>query len=519
MQKLFVGLREAGSRFRAREEDDSVINVHRLTERAGTLYEKLRYLVDYKEERHIRRSAIERIIRRKLFFEETSADIGLALIQELIAGGYLANNTIAEGDAGRIDAIITRYRLLQNGWSLSFRESQTAKRFLGNLLGSEIESYFFPRDIEDLTARAFAEGVRGSLKAERLAVSEDALQWQILLSCYRSLFNADDEALRFVFWNTAYPDWNVANEGEVAVIAESSPGAIAGIEDALKHPLGFRLIPKLSNQAIYFSLIYEIIRTYGVEAERVLSDPELLSEFSRAFLGKHYRQQFRKSQNNALRAVLYVFLTKILLAVALEIPYALYVLGGITNYLPLALNIVIHPLLLMTATLPLRPLGERNTKAVIAGVEAVCRGTTLSPIRIKAKEGGFLQSLFLLAYGLLFLIVFSAVISGLRALSFDVINILLFLVFLALVSFFALRIRNGAKKWRVREEDERLSILAFNLLILPIIRVGRWLSRTFSAINVFVFVMDFIIETPFKLILKFSDAFVAFLREKQEDIY
>jgi len=41
---------------------DTFINVNKLTEKAGAAYEKLRYLIDYKDERHIRRSAIERII-------------------------------------------------------------------------------------------------------------------------------------------------------------------------------------------------------------------------------------------------------------------------------------------------------------------------------------------------------------------------------------------------------------------------------------------------------------------------
>ncbi len=68
-------------------------------------------------------------------------------------------------------------------------------------------------------------------------------------------------------------------------------------------------------------------------------------------------------------------------------------------------------------------------------------------------------------------------------------------------------------------EDTRTLALAFNLFALPIVRAGRWLSRTFSSINLFVFVLDFIIETPFKLLLHFSDTFVSFLREKQEDVY
>ena len=85
---------------------DELININRITERAGAFYEKIRYLVDYKEERHIRRSAIERILKRKIIFEGAEKNLGMLLIQELIAGGYLANNAIAERNATTIEKII-----------------------------------------------------------------------------------------------------------------------------------------------------------------------------------------------------------------------------------------------------------------------------------------------------------------------------------------------------------------------------------------------------------------------------
>ena len=49
-------------------------------------------------------------------------------------------------------------------------------------------------------------------------------------------------------------------------------------------------------------------------------------------------------------------------------------------------------------------------------------------------------------------------------------------------------------------------------------RAGEWLSRTFSSINVFVLILDFIIETPFKRLLNFVNQFLMYLREKGEAI-
>ena len=122
-------------------------------------------------------------------------------------------------------------------------------------------------------------------------------------------------------------------------------------------------------------------------------------------------------------------------------------------------------------------------------------------------------------YTLLFGVSFGILLAILILLNFNLLSIVLFLFFLTLVSYFGLRIRYNAQKWVVSTDDDRALALFWNFLTLPIVRTGRWLSRTFSAINIFVFTFDFVIETPFKLILGTFDAFVSFLKEKKEDPY
>jgi len=84
-----------------REASESLITVHRLTKKAGVLYEKLRYLIDYQEEHHIRRNAIERILKR-------NGD----LLHELVTGGYLFEQYASEIAASEIRAILEKYRAL-----------------------------------------------------------------------------------------------------------------------------------------------------------------------------------------------------------------------------------------------------------------------------------------------------------------------------------------------------------------------------------------------------------------------
>lgn len=499
-------------------EDTASVNVNRLTEKAGAAYEKLRYLVDYKEERHIRRSAIERIIKRKIIFEK-GEDIGLSLIQELIAGKYLPNNSIPESSAQEVEAIISKYKTLERHLSENLRREPRVRNILISFMGSEIEEFFFPNNEDDFVVDAFYDSIKDFVRVE-VPLEPSFIGTQILVACYRSLLNADDETLRYKLWlKQVRVDWRtLQDDSAISEIATHFETIWNNIFIAQSDPLSFRILPKLGNYAIYFSIIREIIRAYGAESERIIGDHEALDRFTREFLEKNYKSQFSKARGSAVRAIIYIFMTKMLLAIALEVPYQMYFLRSI-EYLPIATNVLFHPFLLFLITVSVKKLDDENTKAIESGVHSVLSGENIRLIKINSKQTGFFNSLFLFFYSILFLIVFGAIILFLEKLHFSPVSIFLFLCFLTLVSYFALRIRHSANRWKVARDDTRTTALAFNLFSLPIVRAGRWLSRTFSSINLFVFILDFIIETPFKLILHFSDTFVSFLREKQEDVY
>ncbi len=497
--------------------DDAFINVNKLTEKAGAAYEKLRYLVDYKDERHIRRSAVERIIKRKIIFEKGDSS-GISLIQELITGRYLANNAVPESAGKEIEKIISAYKTLELNLSEGFRQESKTKGTLVSLMASEIEEFFYPNNEDEWVAEAFYASVKNSIKTDQ-GVSDSFLGNQALIACYRGLLNSDDETLFYKLWRRFVPkEWIIYGGAEMKEFAAHVPELWHEINRELSEPFSFRLLPKLANDSIYFSVLRELVRAYGAESGRVLSDPEAVNQFTGDFLEKNYKRQYAKARGSAARAVLYVFLTKVLLAIAIEFPYQFYVLNEI-EYLPLASNIIFHPVLLFMITLSVRPPGEANTKAIEAGVGKILSEGIHSPIKINARQGASLNAIFLFCYAILFLIVFGFIEVVLNRLDFSPVSMLLFLCFLALVSYFAMRIRHSANRFKVVREDDRTIALAFNLFALPIVQAGRWLSRKFSSVNVFVFVMDFIIETPFKLILQFSDAFVSFLKERQEEVY
>ena len=112
---------------------------------------------------------------------------------------------------------------------------------------------------------------------------------------------------------------------------------------------------------------------------------------------------------------------------------------------------------------------------------------------------------------------FWGIIAVLNILHFNIVSMMFFILFLTLVSYFAFRIRHNAKRWRVIKEGGAWGTIG-NVLALPIVNAGRWMSQSFSAINFVVFLLDFVVETPLKFILNFSNEFISYLKERVEEI-
>ena len=90
-----------------------------------------------------------------------------------------------------------------------------------------------------------------------------------------------------------------------------------------------------------------------------------------------------------------------------------------------------------------------------------------APIRVYARYTEF-TSVFATVYFLLVLGVFGAIVMALQLLHFSIVGMVLFMFFLALVSYFAYRIRSNARRWRATGQDSTL-ILIGNMLTVPIV--------------------------------------------------
>jgi hypothetical protein len=234
---------------------------------------------------------------------------------------------------------------------------------------------------------------------------------------------------------------------------------------------------------------------------------------------------FRKKLYRVVgRAVLFLFITKMLLALILELPYDVYILGGI-EYLPLGINIAFHPIFLAIIGITIRIPTKRNTARVIDLVRSVVNEDETEArmeviFRIKRPwTQGVLGKVFTTMYTFTFLLTYGLIGWFLATvLDFNALSISLFLFFFSLVTFFGIKIRQSVHELLVVQRQGGVIGTLFDFFLLPVVRVGRWISLQSPKVNVFIFFLDFIVEAPFKLAIEMVEGWVAFTREKKEEL-
>ena len=517
--KLLTSLKKPARQDDIANKDEFYVKVNELAKKAGMFYEKIRYLIDYKEEHTVRRNAIQRILKRNLFFK-TEGKVAQLLINELVRGGYLESGSFLESRISYVQGIIDKFLSLQNSLVyITGGDLAINKKIIG-LTASEIEIYLFGNKIEESVFTAFYETAKDNIKLSQIAINDDEKDAQIYIACLRSLLKADEQTIAYRLWLKFLPNWtNIKNISEIQEIARIFPSIQSKIAAELGDNLSWRIARKLKNQAVYFNIIKDIVERYGADSEQILDNPASLEKQTKNILEGKYKKENSRIRKSALRAIIYILFTKTILAFILELPYDLAVLEKI-YYPALIINVLFHPFLLFLITYTIKPLGDKNTDLIISGLKTVIYEKEIPSIQIRGRKSkNFLYFIFLILYGFIFLLSFGAVVFILDKLNFNFMSILLFTFFLTLVAYFGLRIRYIAKNWTISSDKERSLYFLGNILVMPIVEVGRWLSQKFESVNILIFIMDFIIETPFKVVLSVFDSFISFLKEKREEMY
>lgn len=504
--------------------DEDRIKVGELSSKLVSIYERIRNAVEYHEEHLLRRNAIARILKRRFVRGVTGEEIARPLVEELIRARYLPNDKLPERIIEDIQIIIDKHITLINTASVDKRSKAKRQIFqwILGIMASELEEFLIPHHRERALVDAMFRLAQKEMifLDERLPEKERDIQ--IYLAVHRSLLKADFIWLRYQLLKLYYPDWATNDPDTIREVAGRFSALKNDIEKTLKHRLAPYLARHLQPYSVLFWILKDILEKEPKRAEKILSNPNIFNDFIKEACSSRYQKSYIVLRRSAVRAVIFIFFTKIILAFILEVPFDYYVEGSI-DWRPLAINVFFHPLLMMLIAATTRVPSQKNTERITEGMYWLVYGKgqekiIFKPVKIPGVttvKGLMINTL----YAVMYLITFGIIFWGLNSLGFNIVNGLLFVLFLSLISFFGIRIRQSARELNVLRKKENVISILFDFFTLPIVHAGRWISLKSSKINIFVFILDFIIEAPYKMIVEVFDDLVSFIREKKEEIY
>lgn len=466
-------------------------------------YEKARNAVEYRDEHSIRQAAIERILKRRIFLNQSNIKIANLLLKELVWARYIDENKINEKKINTFKNIIEKYReaglLVPNSLKSSI---------LVGLCACEIdESLNF--EPENQIIINYVSATMESL-IEIDGCENDDKSIQIYIATERGFARNSEILIRYKLLKVLLPKW-------------TDPSKLLEVLDVIDKHLNHKhkdiIRRKVMQISPPFNLISDLFLNNTDNLNEILNDSEKLNFKLSETLVNKYKETKDKVLRASKRSIIYIFFTKMIMALLIEIPFDILI--GTVNFVVLAINILFPPSLMILFNSRFKLPDENNTDLMIEKVNKYLFSKNLESEKVKVvikNDKSTTENIFyyiFLATSILFI---SGLIYLLNLLDFNIVSQIIFLFFLSVVSFFAYRVKEISNDYLLSEasNDSFLETL-LDYIFLPIIKSGQWLSGQVSKINILSFIFDFIIEAPLKTFLEIFEQWLHFVRVKKEE--
>ncbi|OQA03051.1 MAG: hypothetical protein BWY68_00850 [bacterium ADurb.Bin400] len=389
-----------------------------------------------------------------------------------------------------------------------------------NWLACEIDEILKPHPDPNVLVNYVYSTIEKNIKTGDARISAADNETQCKLAIFILVFKPDTPLLQFWAIRRAYPEWSSWSVDEVKRFARSFDPYYNKVDKILLNPLRKRYLQFAKRYIAPFILLNKLVNSNKINLHTVQEKPALLKNLLVELYDQEVVEARQKVWRGTTRALLFVFLTKISLAFILEVPVDRFLTGEI-NYLSLGINVYLPPLLMLVAGTFVKAPPAQNRMVVADAVSNILYHDKINNSTFvikKKKTGSGLEDFFDVFYLLFSGLVLVGVVRLLLYLHFNFLSIILFFFFVSVVSFFSFRIRTMALELAMRRAGDGGLTSWVEFFFLPFIQTGKLISEKFAQSNPFILALDFLIEAPFKSIMKILGLWFKFINAKKEEI-
>jgi len=526
-QELINKYKEWWSSIQPKENPSPTVHVDEIAAGVASFYERIRGIIEWREEHLLRKTAIERIFRRRLLLKKEGEKIAGFLTLELVRGGHFKNDSIPETKVEEVQRSVDKYTLiLEKSVSKTDQEKEILQKWIMGIAACEIEAILDPPIKQEALIDYMTE-----LMKDRIVINEGPLvisgmqesekYIQIYIACQRALFKLDNSLIIYYILKRKYPDWLKLPQLDIEEITANISTLKNAIEKALFHPWSDRFYNVCEKYDTPYLILGDILEKNPSGAEETIANPEALETAIKDAYGERFAKLKKRLNRAAVYSTLSIFLTKIFAAFLIEVPVDRYITHAF-DYQVLGINIIFPPLLMLFLVVTIKPPKPQNLQRVIMETIKIAYETEKKDsyeVRSPAKRNRLISSIISSIYIITFLGTYGGIIAILSSLNFGLISMAIFLLFFSLISYAGVKIRQRARELTIDDEKETFLSSIFDFFSLPIIRMGKWFSAQWEKYNTLVIILNSLVDMPFQVFIEFLEQWRYFLKEKKEEIH
>ena len=497
----------------SREERQSKAEKVNVVGAGGALtaaYEQLRNAAENTEEHLLLQKAVRRFYRQLFVTRDESlvAQSGNELAVELTLAGYVQNDSLSRDQVEQISTLAVKYyeAYVQLLGRRSLAITHVSKWTL-DVLAVEVESIISDHGNEQVFIEfAYAE-LSSMLKAKDvLGHDDDNFGAALYVAIHQALLKSNAPVVRAALLRRY-------------AVSIDNLDAYAAFNTQLDALIDSDTTDKLYHEVDRQGAPLRILRRMMEEHEGL----DTLLTNRAGFLDKYEKQieleydRVAKRINRAIvRSIIFLIITKFLIGLAVEVPYDYWAHGQIV-WVPLIVNLLFPPIYMFALKATHQLPGYANTQALVDRIDVMLYGdrTLKADIRTRRRST---SAVFSSMYVIVSLAIMGALMYGLLLLNFSLVHIAIFFIFLSAASFLGFRLSRLIRELEIVRSAQSGMTFIRDLLYLPFVVVGQWMSDKYSKVNIVTIVLDMLIELPLKTVLRLVRQWGAFIDERKDQI-
>jgi hypothetical protein len=515
---------------------ESVIHVDEIASGVAKFYEKIRKIIDWKDDNALRRGATERILKRILFpnmvgFSSKGHDtkeLAQTITEELVRGGHLPNHEIPQSRVDIVSVALQKYlffldHIYNSSSVVDVKKKNNLSTFVIEIAACEIE--------EILTRPVKEYGVMNAMTKileERIKITPEGeinkseKRNLIKISVQRRLYHLDDNYVTYLYLKSTYPQWLNPNQEEMKWFADNLISIKEGSHEYINNKIIKEFEGIADQVSTVFMLLDDVFESLKDNPEGMKESIENRGKFQSLLTDaydKRHATLKTRLKNSAIFSTLSVLVSNFATFYLLEVPVARLFYEEF-NTLATVIDFVLPTLVMFFLVIFIKAPKEDNIEKVMQVItNLLYKGQEYDnyEINVEEKKLTFGVVLINIVYTISTILTFLGIGYIFYIAKLPMTSVIYDTFTITLTIYAAVIVRKESKELYVGD-DRNFKDFLFDIMTVPIAKVGQFLSRKWKEYNVVAIATNFLIEIPLVSMLDFIEDWSKFIRERKSEL-